>query len=108
MTGWLWLLAAIGSEVIGSIGLRASEGFRRLGPSLLVVLGYASAFYCFSRALRTVPLSVAYAVWAGLGTALVAVAGAVLFGESIGGWRLVGIGLIVAGVVVLNATGVHR
>ncbi len=75
MNGWWFLLVAIVSEVIGSTGLKASQGFSKLGPSLVVALGYASAFYFMSLALKTIPLNTAYAVWSGLGTALIALLG---------------------------------
>ncbi|MCS7059445.1 MAG: multidrug efflux SMR transporter [Meiothermus sp.] len=102
MSGWFFLLLAIGSEVIGSTALKASQGFSRLGPSLLVVLGYASAFYFLSQSLRTIPLSIAYAVWSGLGTALIALLGWLVLREPMNGWIVLGIALIVAGVVLLN------
>lgn len=105
MNGWVFLLIAIVSEVIGSTGLKASQGFTKLLPSAVVVIGYASAFYFLSLALKTVPLNTAYAVWSGLGTALIALLGVVFLRESVNLPMAVGILLIIAGVVVLNLFG---
>ncbi|WP_027882357.1 DMT family transporter [Meiothermus rufus] len=102
MSGWWFLLVAIVSEVIGSTGLKASQGFSKLGPSLVVVLGYASAFYFMSLALKTIPLNTAYAVWSGLGTALIALLGWLVLKEPMNGTIALGIVLIVVGVVILN------
>ncbi|MBO1436792.1 multidrug efflux SMR transporter [Meiothermus sp. CFH 77666] len=102
MNGWVLLLLAIVSEVIGSTGLKASQGFSKLGPSVVVVMGYASAFYFLSLALKTIPLNTAYAVWSGLGTALIAVLGWLLLKEPMNGVIALGIVLIIVGVVVLN------
>lgn len=102
MNGWVLLLLAIVSEVIGSSGLKASQGFSKPLPSLVVVLGYASAFYFLSLALKTIPLNTAYAVWSGLGTALIALLGWWVFKEPMNGAIALGIVLIIVGVVVLN------
>lgn len=102
MNGWIFLLIAIVSEVIGSTGLKASQGFSKLVPSLVVGVGYASAFYFLSLALKTIPLNTAYAVWSGLGTALIAVLGVVFLREAIALPGILGIALIIGGVVLLN------
>ncbi|GIW34252.1 multidrug efflux SMR transporter [Meiothermus sp.] len=102
MNGWWLLLLAIISEVIGSTALKASQGFTRLLPSLVVVLGYGLAFYFLSLALKTIPLNTAYAVWSGLGTALIAVLGWLVLKEPMNGAIALGIVLIIVGVVVLN------
>ncbi|GEM85266.1 MULTISPECIES: multidrug efflux SMR transporter [Meiothermus] len=102
MNGWVLLLLAIVSEVIGSTGLKATQGFSKLGPSVVVVVGYASAFYFLSLALKTIPLNTAYAVWSGLGTALIAVLGWLVLKEPMNLPIALGIGLIIVGVVVLN------
>jgi small multidrug resistance pump len=105
MSGWWLLMLAIASEVMGSSALKASQGFSKLLPSLLVVLGYGSAFYLLSQSLKTIPLSVAYAVWSGLGTALIALLGWLVFKEPMNGPMVLGIALIIAGVVLLNLVG---
>lgn len=99
---WIYLAIAIVSEVVATSALKATEGFTRWGPSLLVVAGYASAFYFLSLTLRSIPLGVAYAVWSGVGVALISLAGWVLYQQTLDFAALVGIGLIVAGVAVLN------
>ncbi|PZA06625.1 MULTISPECIES: multidrug efflux SMR transporter [unclassified Meiothermus] len=108
MSGWTYLILAILAEVIGSTGLKASQGFSKLLPSIVVVVGYASAFYFLSLALKTVPLNTAYAVWSGLGTALIALLGVVLLRESINFPMILGLVLIVAGVALLQLYGVRH
>lgn len=93
---------AIVFEVVGSTCLQKSEQFTRLGPSLATVVFYLSSFYCLSQALKSIPLGIAYAVWAGLGMVLTAVAGAVVLGQKLDAGALAGIALIIGGVVVMN------
>ena len=102
MKTYLLLLLAIVAEVIATSGLKASENFTRLAPSLLVVAGYGTAFFCLSLTLKTLPLGVAYALWSGVGTVLVAVVGWLLYRQQLDLPAMLGIGLIVAGTVVLN------
>lgn len=99
---WIYLAIAILSEVVATSALKAAEGFTRLGPSLLVVVGYAAAFYFLSLTLRTLPLGVAYAIWAGVGVALVALIGWVVYHQPLDIAAILGIALIVSGVIVLN------
>lgn len=99
---WLYLAIAIGSEVIATSALKAADGFTRWFPSLLVVVGYASAFYFLSLCLRTIPLGVSYAIWSGVGVALVSLIGWALYGQSLDLPAVIGIALIIAGVAVLN------
>jgi multidrug transporter EmrE-like cation transporter len=101
-TALLFLALAIASEVAGTAGLKASEGFGRLGPSLVALLGYALAFYFLSQSLRYLPLGVAYAIWSGLGTAGSVLLGLLIWKEALGPLHLLGIALVIAGVVVLN------
>lgn len=102
MNAWLLLGLAVVAEVIGTSALKASEGFTRLGPSAVVVVGYAVAFYCLSLVLKTLPVGITYAVWSGLGIVLITVVAFVLYGQKIDLPGLIGMGLIMAGVVVLN------
>lgn len=102
MSPWLYLSIAIIAEVIGTSFLKSSDGFTRLAPSLAVVASYTIAFYFLSLTLRTMPVGIAYAVWAGAGMALIALIGWVVFGQVLDTAAIVGIGLIVAGVAVLN------
>ncbi|OAI16462.1 multidrug transporter [Methylomonas lenta] len=99
---WLYLAIAIMSEVFATSALKAAEGFTRFWPSLLVVIGYASAFYFLSLTLRTIPLGIAYAIWSGVGVVLVSIVGWFIYHQSLSTGALVGIALIVSGVVVLN------
>lgn len=99
---YLFLTIAIVGEVIGTSALKAAEGFTRLWPSLLAIAGYAVAFYFLSLTLKFLPIGTAYAVWSGLGIVLVATAGWLLFGQRVDLWGAIGMGLIIAGVVVLN------
>jgi small multidrug resistance pump len=102
----LALLLAIASEVVGTTALKASEGFTKPLPIVLVTLGYAASFYFLSQALKAGMLvGPAYAIWSGIGTAAIALIGILLFGEKLTVAELIGIGLIIAGVVVVNAAG---
>ena len=102
MNAWMMLGLAIVAEVIGTTALKASESFTRLVPSLIVVVGYGVAFYCLSLVLKSVPVGIAYAVWSGLGIVLITAVAWLLYGQRIDLAGLIGMGLIIAGVVVLN------
>jgi small multidrug resistance pump len=102
MQQWTFLSVAIVLEVIATSALKASDGFSRLWPSATVVVGYAAAFYFLSLALRTIPVGVAYAIWSGVGVALIAFISWILFRQSLDLPAIIGISLIVAGVIVLN------
>ncbi len=102
MRGWLLLSGAIISEVVATSALKATNGFTRLWPSVLVAAGYGAAFSLLSLTLRTIPVGIAYAVWSGAGVALVTLAGWLLYGQRLDAPALAGIALIVAGVVVMN------
>jgi small multidrug resistance pump len=101
----LYLAAAIGLEICGTTALKLSDGFSRLGPSATVVFCYVASFLLLSLALRGIELSIAYAVWSGVGTAVVAAIGIFWFGESAGTWKLLCLALIVLGVVGLHLSG---
>lgn len=102
MNAWLALAIAIVAEVIGTSALKLSEGFSKPWPSLVVVAGYAIAFYCLAITLKHLPVGVAYAVWSGAGTVLIALVGLVAFRQKLDAAGIVGIALIIAGVLVLN------
>jgi len=104
----IWLMLAIGTEVVATSALKASDGFSRLVPSIVVVAGYAASFYFLSLSLREIPLGVVYAVWSGIGTAAIALIGVLFFQETLGWLGIGGIVLIVLGVVLLNASGAHN
>ena len=98
----VYLAAAIFLEICGTTSLKLSDGFSRIAPSGAVVLCYVASFALLGLALRGIELSIAYAVWSGVGTAVVAAIGIVWFGESAVGWKLLCLGLIVLGVVGLH------
>jgi small multidrug resistance pump len=99
---YVYLGLAIVSEVIATSALKASEEFSRLVPSIIVVLGYAVAFYFLSLTLRTIPVGIAYAIWSGVGIVLIALVGVFWFRQSLDLPAIIGMALIIAGVVVVN------
>ena len=99
---YVWLTGAIAAEVLGTAFLQKSAQFTRLVPTLAMVAFYAASFYFLSHALKTLPLGVAYAIWGGLGILLTAVIGFVVYRQMLDLPALLGIGLIVSGVVVVN------
>ncbi|MGM0704114.1 MAG: DMT family transporter [Pseudomonadota bacterium] len=102
MITYVYLALAIAAEVIGTSALKASEGFTRPWPSVVVVVGYGLAFFLLSLVLRSLPVGIAYAIWAGLGIVLVTVAGVVVYGETPDLPAVAGIAMIVGGVVVIQ------
>jgi small multidrug resistance pump len=98
------LFGAIVAEIIATSSLKASQGLTRLGPSVVVLAGYVTAFYLLAQSLKAIPIGVAYAIWSGVGTAAVAIIGRVAFREVLNAPQVFGIVLIVAGVLVLNLT----
>ena len=90
------------AEVIATSAMRASEGFSRLVPSVVVVLGYGVAFYCLSLTLKSVPVGIVYAVWSGAGIVLITLVAVVLYRQVPDVPAIIGLGLIIAGVAVLN------
>jgi small multidrug resistance pump len=101
-SGYVWLAIAIVAEVIGTSALRASEGFTRLAPALVVVAGYGLAFYCLSMTLKSMPVGIVYAIWSGVGIVLITLVAMVLYRQVPDLAAVAGLSLIVAGVVVLN------
>jgi multidrug resistance protein EbrB len=106
--GYTALGIAIASEVAGTTMLKMSEGFTQLLPSIGVIIGFVIAFYSLSISLRELPLSLAYAIWSGVGTVLTAIVGIVVWGDPFGILMFAGIVLIVGGVVLLNAPSAKK
>ncbi|MEQ3549087.1 multidrug efflux SMR transporter [Pseudonocardia nematodicida] len=105
---YLLLAGAIVLEVMATISLRLSDGFTRLVPSILVVIGYLGAFGLLSQVLKAgVPVGVAYGIWAAAGVALVAIIGAVFLGDGLTPVQMGGIGLVIAGVLALELGAAH-
>ena len=102
MNNWVYLGLAIFSEVIATASLKSTEGFTRLVPSIVVIAGYSAAFFFLSLTLDTIPIGVAYAVWSGVGVATIAIVSYILYDQKIDTAGVIGIGLIIAGVVVLR------
>jgi len=96
------LFLAILSEVIATTSLKFSEGFTKLVPSVVVVIGYGLSFYLLSITLKVMPIGVAYAIWSGVGLVLTVIAGMILFHETLDWARVVGIFLIIAGIIFIN------
>ena len=99
---WIFLAFAIFAEVIATTALRATDGFTRVAPSLIVVIGYTTSFYFLSLTLRTIPMGVTYAIWSGVGIVLISFAGFIIYNQRLDTAALIGMGLIVAGVTVMQ------
>jgi small multidrug resistance pump len=99
---FLHLGIAIIAEVIATSALKASENFTRLGPSLVVLVGYGLAFFFLSLTLRTIPVGIAYAIWSGVGIILISAVGWIWFKQALDLPAIIGLGLIILGVIVVN------
>lgn len=106
MSAWWMLAIAIVSEVIATSALKASDSFSRLVPSVLVVLGYGSAFWWLAQVVRKLDLGVVYAIWCGVGMAVIAAIGVAIYGEALSMAKVGGIILIITGTVLLSFSGV--
>jgi small multidrug resistance pump len=107
MSAWIYLSGAIATEVVGTVFLRYTDGFTRPAPSILVIATYAASLWLTALALKQLEISLAYAVWAGVGTAAVAVIGMAALGESVTTVKLASIALVIGGVVGLNLSGAN-
>jgi small multidrug resistance pump len=104
---WVWFAGAISLECIATLNLKASEGFSRILPSIVVVIGYVGSFVLLGAVLKRLDVGIVYAIWSGAGTVVVVAVGVALFGESITVSKLVGVGVIIVGVIVVNMSGSH-
>ena len=102
MPAYLALVIAVAAETIGTTALKASEQFTKLGPSIVVVLGYGVAFYFLALTLRTIPVGIAYAMWSGLGICFITAIGWIVFRQALDLPAMIGLGLIIAGIVVIQ------
>ncbi len=110
MIAYAYLAVAIVAEVIATTALRAADGFTQLWPSLISIVGYVVAFYFLSLTLRSMPVGIAYAIWSGVGIVLISLAGWLIYKQLLDLPALLGMGLIMAGVIVINLfskTAVH-
>lgn len=99
---YLYLMAAVLAETIGTSALQASQQFSRLIPSLIVIVAYGTSFFLLSLTLRTMPVGIVYAIWSGLGIVLISVIGYLVFGQRIDAPAIAGMGLILAGILVIH------
>ncbi len=99
---WVYLAIAVMFETIGTTALKASDGFTRLWPTVLVALAYGVSFWLLSMVLRTIPVGIAYAIWSGLGICLIAGIGYVVFGQRLDLPAVLGLGMIIAGIIVIQ------
>jgi small multidrug resistance pump len=107
MLAWIYLSVAIASEVVGTVFLRLTDGFTKPVPSILVIATFAASLWLTALALRQLEISLAYAVWSGIGTAAVAVIGMAAMGESVNALKLASIVLVISGVIGLNLSGAN-
>ena len=104
---YMFLMLAIAAEIFATSLMKSTEGFTRLWPTVICISGYALSLVALSQAVKGVPVGIAYALWSALGTAAIVAIGAAFLGEPITMIKVVGIGLIIAGVVTLNLGGAH-
>ncbi len=107
MVAWVMLTCAIGFEIVATSYITSTAGFTRLLPTIGVLAAYGISFYALSQAVRTIEIGVAYAVWSGVGTAVIAVVGILFQGDSFNATKVVALALIIVGVVMLNLSSSH-
>jgi len=105
VTPWVLLVAAIATEIAGTLALRGSDGFTKLLPSVITVAGYVASFVLLAIVLKSLPVGIVYAIWSAVGIALVAVLGKLIFGDPVPPLAMAGMVLIVGGVVLVGASG---
>ena len=105
MNGYIFLGIAIILEIFSTSMMKASEGFTKMLPSVIFIIGMGISFYSLSQALASIPLGIAYAIWSGVGTALTAVIAVLIWKEQLNLYTVIGIVLIIAGVAILNLKG---
>lgn len=99
---YVYLIIAVITETIGTASMQASQQFTKLGPSLLLIISYGASFYFMALTLKYMPVSIVYAIWSGLGIVLIGIIGWIVFKQTLDFAAIAGIGLIVAGVIVIN------
>jgi len=107
MLAWIYLSAAIATEVVGTLFLRYTDGFTKPAPSILVIVMFVVSLWLTALALKGLEISLAYAVWAGVGTAAIAIIGMAAMGETVNALKLASIVLVISGVVGLNLSGAN-
>ena len=99
---WIYLVVAVCGEVVGTTALKSSEGFSKLLPSLVVLVGYGVAFYFLSLTLDKIPVGISYALWSGIEIVLISIIAWLYLGQRLDAAAMVGIGFIIAGVAIIN------
>jgi small multidrug resistance pump len=102
MNKWIALGIAITAETIATSAMKSSEGFTKILPSIVVVIGYGISFYFLSITLKSIPVGIAYAVWSGVGIVLISIVGWFLYGQKLDAPAFIGMALIISGVVIMN------
>lgn len=102
---WVFLAIAIAAEIFGTLSLKASDGLSKLLPSIGVIIGYATAFTLMAISLKKLDVGITYAIWSGVGIIGAAVGGAILFDQQLSRLTIIGMGIIIAGVVIMNLGG---
>jgi small multidrug resistance pump len=105
MLVWVLLAAAIATEVVGTLALRASDGMSHLVPAIIVIVGYVASFGLLAVVLKTMPVGIVYAIWSAVGVALVAVLGKLIFDDPVPPLAMIGMVLIIGGVVMVSLSG---
>jgi len=105
---YVYLVMAIFLEVSGTICMKLSQGFTRLGPSVLIFIFYGLSFACLTLVLKKIDVSVAYAIWSGLGTAIIATIGIMYFKEPLNLLKVISLGLVITGIIGLNLSGARH
>ncbi len=105
---YVYLVMAIFLEVSGTICMKLSQGFTRLGPSVLIFIFYGLSFTCLTLVLKKIDVSIAYAIWSGLGTAIIATIGIMYFKEPLNLLKVISLGLVITGIIGLNLSGARH
>lgn len=99
---YFYLILAIITEVIATLSLKASEQFTKIIPTVIITVGYASSFYFLSLSLKTIPVGIAYAIWSGIGTVLIALGANWYYKQGLNSWEVFGMALVICGVIIMN------
>jgi len=99
---YFFLVLAIILEVVATLCLKASQEFTKVGPSIIIIVGYTSSFYFLTLSLKTIPIGISYAIWSGLGTVLVAAGANIFYKQSLSYWEILGMTFVILGVILMN------
>lgn len=102
MIAYAYLFIAIAAEVTATSFMKASDGFTKLVPSIITIIGYLISFYCLSITLKTIPTGIAYAIWSGIGVVLITAIAWIFYGQKLDAAAIIGMGFIILGVLIMN------